>query len=316
MMETHEQFNAWLAGSDGAYIKYQVGKERYTMIRVHENEDFDYLYCRQSAMSGRMERSMRFDYAGIYCKRDGLIYDAQSEIKMPFKFSKGMRSRGMGQILARVNAGVCAAVESTIANDRKNLRVTELESAEQMDRIKDYKNYRAASVARSLFLQGHTGEFLFQCKYERGGLSDDELLAYILDPVRFIATEAVSYIDSYQFDILRELMRNESLKEAYRMIAENPRHPAQYVKRIIQAVSAIAAKTVRVTILKNDLEFAFDAKSNVLRKDCDGNYDTYHIAHSDRQEFIRRFGYDGYAPIDILRIEYNGVSIYDAEEAP
>ncbi len=49
-------------------------------IKLAKNEDIDYLFCMENYDDNTLTREASFQYAGIYCKRDGLVYDAQYSI--------------------------------------------------------------------------------------------------------------------------------------------------------------------------------------------------------------------------------------------
>jgi hypothetical protein len=66
-------FADWLAGTDGGAFECKADGYHFTVIRVRKNEDFDYLYCQRQYHRAGIERGDGFDYAGIYCLRDGLV---------------------------------------------------------------------------------------------------------------------------------------------------------------------------------------------------------------------------------------------------
>jgi hypothetical protein len=81
------------------------------------------------------------------------------------------------------------------------------------------------------------------------------------------------------------------------------------------AMNASSAKTVNVTICKNDIDFTFKAEADQFRRDCESHYSDWNIVAADRREFERRFGRNAhYGPEDILRIEYARSVLYQAEE--
>jgi hypothetical protein len=114
--------------------------------------------------------------------------------------------------------------------------------------------------------------------------------------------------------MLYEFLINDAMAAEYAAITGNPRHPAHRVKRIMQAMSSTAAKTVRVTICKDDVEFTFKAEAAEFRRNCEHRYWTWHIQAADRREYERLFGRGDYGPEDILRIEYGRAVIYEVQE--
>ena len=312
-MELHEQFAAWLAGPIGEAFTYRANGDHHTVIRVKKNADFDYLYCQRNYNGSSIERRDKFEYAGIYCKRDGFVYDDQYDIR-DLRHKSVMRS-GAARMLERLEADVCGAVEAAIGNDRKNLRVKELTAQRDLENLDSFIKYSAASSARQIFLSGEVdGAFSYGCPYDPPRWTEDSLLEYILDPEGYTAREAAAYIDSHQDAILLAFLENSATAREYIALSGNPRHPAHRVKAIMRAMSATAAKTVRVTIRKDGQEFAFKTGAAELRRDCGSNhYWSHNIAAADRQEYERRFGRSDYGPEDIVRIEYARSVIYEAE---
>jgi hypothetical protein len=310
-----EQFRAWLAKPNGDAFTFQENNDHYTLIRVLKNAGFDYLYILGTYKRGGIERSGNFEYAGIYCRRDGMVYDDQYSIR-PLRHEELMRG-GAPAMLQRLEAGVRQAVEAAIGNDRSSLRITELVTQGSKDRLENHMGYGAASEARDLFLHDEgDGAFTYRCPYNPPRWTEDSLLEYILDPEGYTAREAAAYIDSHQDNILYDFLSNDATAAEYRAIVENPRHPAHLIKRIMQAVGATTAKTVRVTIRKDGLEFTFKTRANEFRRDCGNYYWSHNIAAADRREFERQFGRGDYGPEDILRIEYGRAVVYEAIAIP
>jgi len=313
-MKLQERFNAWLAGPVAGAFTYKVNSNHHTVIRVRKAENFDYLYSQYHYNAEGIERREKFEYAGIYCKRDGLVYDDQYAIRDLRESPDMPTGRSAGQLLERLGADVREAVEAAIGNDRKNLRVQELTVQRDLDNLENFVQYRAASYAREIFLSGKDGAFAYSCSYGPPQWKEDTLLEYILDPEGYTAREAAAYLDSHQAEILSDFLENSATAAEYIALAGNPRHPAHRIKAIMAAVKATEAKTVRVTIRKDGTELTFKTEAIDLRRDCGIHYSTWHIAAADRREFERLFGRSGdYGPEHILRVEYGRKVIYEAE---
>ena len=204
-----EQFRAWLAKPNGDAFTFQDNNDHYTLIRVRKNAGFDYLYSLGTYKRGGIERSGNFEYAGIYSRRDGLVYDDQYSIR-PLRHEELTRG-GAAAMLQRLEADVRQAVETAIGNDRSSLRITELVTQESKDRLENHIEYSAASEARDLFLHDEGDEaFAYRCPYDPPRWTEDSLLEYILDPESYTAREAAAYIDSHWYhdkvDMITEQM--------------------------------------------------------------------------------------------------------------
>lgn len=73
----NDLFSSWLASGDAGPCCFQEGGHGYIVVRIEKNVDFEYLFCQQLYHKENLTRSGIFKYAGIYCRKDGLLYDIQ-----------------------------------------------------------------------------------------------------------------------------------------------------------------------------------------------------------------------------------------------
>ena len=310
------RFADWLAGADTRAFTCQTDSYHVTVIRVRKSEDFDYLYCQRHYNGNGIEREDKFGYVGIYCKRDGLVYDGQYDIRA----LTDTESRGTETLRAELKRAVREKVEAAIGNDRRNLRIAELSTERERNGLAEFQRYTAPGKARAAYLSGEYDDgdgyvFTFRCQYAPGNWTEDSLLAYILDPAGYAAAEAAAYIADHQEDMLSDFLQADMIAAAYAVIMSNPLNPVHRVKQIMKAVSATSAKTVNVTICKDDIDFTFKAEASQFRSDCTSHYSDWNIVAADRKEFERIYGRSArYGPEDILRIEYARAVIYEAKE--
>lgn len=308
-----QEFAAWLATGQDKLFTYPdtVGCSCDIIMRVAKNEAFDYLYTQRDYRGQSIRRGEKLEYAGIYYKTDGLVYDARYSL---LNYVGQREARNLVNLKYALETEVRKAVENTIANDRGNLSVQEL-SEQEAEQLKYFKESCAAGEARRAYLKGEDGSFPFRCRYNPSEWTEDALISYIHAPAAYVQSEAEAYIAKYQGAMLLFFLEDDAIREAYRAIIENPQHQAHYVKRIIEATTGTEAKTFRVTIRKDDKEFSFKTEADELR--CDSkDYSTYNIAASDRREFERLFGrWADYSPEEIVRIEYGRAVLYDVDRA-
>ena len=310
------RFTDWLTGTVGNPFTCKAGSYHITVIRVWKNEDFDYLYCQRQYNGAGIERGDKFDYAGVYCKRDGLLYDGQYDIRE----LTDTEGRSEEALRAELKRAVRQAIEDAVGNDRRNLRVTELSTERERKGLTDFQKFTAPGKARAAYLNGEHDDnsgfaFTFRCRYDPANWTEDSLLAYILDPARYTAAEAAAYMETQQEDMLSDFLQADMVAAGYAALLGNPLNPVHRLKRIMAALNASPAKTVNVTICKDDVEFSFKAEAAQYRRDCGSLYSDWNIVAADRREFERRFGRNGqYGPEDILRIEYARSVLYQAEE--
>lgn len=312
----------WLSGTGPYAIK--TGGYYNTLMRVRKNADFDYLYIQRQYHVDSIKRKDDFEYAGIFCKRDGLVYDVQYSVRALFDEQKDQNMRGSESLFEQLKADVRSSVEATIANDRDNLRIIELSSEEEIKMLEDFKSYYANERARTAYLGNDSDddfescvgyEFEFRCNYRPEQWTEESFLAYILDPAGYVSSEAKEYIDSHQEHMLSEFLAGDMIAEEYEAIIKNPTNPVHFVKRIMGAMAVSSAKTVTVTIHKNDIDFTFKTEADSLRLDCKNTYSDYRIVAADRREFQNLFGRSAeYGPEDIVRIEYSRSVLYKKED--
>jgi hypothetical protein len=309
------RFAEWLASMDGSAFQYRAAGDFITLVRVKKNENFDYLYCQRHYRDEGINRADDFEYAGVYCLKDKLVYDNQYAIRM----LTDENGRGAETLRDALKRDVCQAVDAAINNDRANLSIKELTTEQALNSLAEYKKYSAPGRAREVYLDpvyDKTGyKFTLHCHYDPAKWTEDSLLEYILDPAGYAATEAAAYIDSHQESMLKEFLQADMVATEYTVIVNNRLNPVHRVKRIMAAVNGSSAKTVYVTICKDDIELTFKTEAGQFRRDCHSYYHGSDIVATDRRQFEKQFGrYAHYMPEDILRIEYNRKSIYHAKE--
>jgi len=314
-MMLHQRFAAWLGELHGEPFTFLDGNNHCTIIHVAKNADFDYLYHQRNVQSHGIQRGEDFEYVGIYCKRDAQIYDARYDIRILGDEQDLMRLDAE-RLHNRANDEFCRAIEELVGNDRSKLNAQELTTDRLKEGLVRYEQYEAHADARKAFLADAGDEaFAYRCANKLPSWTEESFLAYVLDPQAFVASAAEKYVANNQEQILYQFMCNSAKVKQYIAISGNPRHQAHCVKAIMQAVLHSSAKTVRVTIRKNDTEFTFKVEADEFRRDCSNTYSSWRIAASDRREFERLFGRVDYKPQNIVRIEYGQAVLYEAEGA-
>ena len=309
--EINRRFSEWLAG---VFI-YAADGYHNTLFRVQKNDDFDYLYCQKQYQGSGIRRRDKFEYAGIYYKADGLVYDVGYNIQNLMAEDDEYATRSPESLTKRLEFHVRRAVEKMVNNDRGNLRVTELQSEREIRQMEEFKMYTAPKNARDWLLENDGDfSFVYECRYEPANWTEDSLLSYISDPDGYAETEAAVYFDNNQEDILFDFIMGDMVAAEYGKLINNPLLPVHRVKRIMQAIRPTSAKTVSVTVCINGVELTFKTEAKALRYDCATYYSNYDILAADRREFMRVYGRNAnYKPEDILRIEYARSILYSAD---
>lgn len=303
----------WLASDLPEPVKYfQKQRESFAILRVSIAPEFDYLYEQSHYYREAIQRGEAFEYAGIYCRKDGKLYDAQYAlcILLP-ECSDDLRTRGRVQLAEQLKADVCARVCTMIGNDRRNLTITAL-SEEKAKELEAFRGRQALDRATRYYLSGRSIEdTIFQCSYTREPWSDQNLLRYILDPDDYVQQEATAYFETHQEQIQLELLEDDAILAAWRGILDDPQHRLHMIRRIRDAVSQSGAKRVRVTIHKDGKELTFQTDAHTLCTDFDSSYNCWDILPQDRRRFEETFGrYAEYGPEDVTCITYAKRTLY------
>ena len=296
----------------------EAGGYHNNLIRVLKNKDFDYLYIQRHSVG--IKRDVKFEYAGIYCKQNGLVYDGQYALRALFVDLDALEAHGADALYECLKTAVRSTVESIVSNDRNNLRITELSSEQWLKELSQFQEYTARENARRAYLHNEddssSGGFVstFCCRYNPERWTEDSLLEYILDSESYVRDEAREYINSHQEVMLFDFLKGDMVASEYEKLIENPSNPVHCIKRIMRAVSASPAKTISVTIRKDGIEFTFKAEAREFRLDCTSYYSDWNFVAADRREFIRLFGQNARCkPEDILRIKYARSVLYENE---
>lgn len=311
----NDTFTNWLASGDMGQCCFQEKGDTYIMIRVEKSPDFEYLFCQQRYNGKSLTRDSSFKYAGIYCRKDGLLYDMSYPFTDMAESHEGLRNRSEEALWRQLKAAVREKVEAAIGNDRSNLIITEVTDSSLLNRLEYALKYSAKEQARKHFLD--TVDFeppVFQCHYDPDRWTEDMLLSCILDPEGYADQEAADYIAANQENMLFDFLYNDAVLQEYQAILADTKNPVHIVKKIMAAMRTTSAKTVNVTIFKEGVEFTFKTEATTLRGDCTSYYHSWNMVAADRREFEGLFGRNAdYYPQEIVRITYARNVLYEAE---
>lgn len=310
----NDLFSNWLASGDAGPCCFQKKGYSYILIRVEKNANFEYLFCQRQYNKEGLVRDSTFKYAGIYCRKDGLLYDAEYDLTSMEENPEPLKLRSAEALREKLKAAVREKVEAAVGNDRGNLQVTELTDSGLVNQLEYTLNYSAKEAARKHYLD--TIDFeppVFSCHYDPDRWKEDSLLSYIADPEGYAGKEAADYIAENQESMLFNFLYNEAVLKEYRAILADTENPVHLIKKISAAMAATSAKTVNVTIRKNETEFTFKTEAFSLRGDCGSHYNSWSIVAADRRKFEELFGRSAdYTPGEILRITYARNVLYEA----
>ena len=111
--ETGKEFRKWLEEASPRVYEIRDRDSADLYIKAEKNKDFSYLYHYTTSEPDGVKRFRNFDYAGIFCKSAGLIYDACGEIE---KFFPGIEYPfGEERMLADVENRVREMIEEYVS---------------------------------------------------------------------------------------------------------------------------------------------------------------------------------------------------------
>lgn len=312
----NDRFSAWLSSGSAGPCCFQGKVYNYTLIRVEKNACFEYLYCQEQYDNKNTIRNGNFEYAGIYCRKDGLLYDAGDDLIRIAENPEVLKARTAATLLAQLGKAVREKVEKAIGNDRDNLQIKELTDGMLLRDLEYVHQYGAAQDARKYYLDAADSEHQeFSCKYIPAQWQEETLLSYIADPEKYIWEQAEDYIARNQEKMLYDFLCRDAVLKEYRALLADTKNPVHLIKKISAVITATFAKTVNVTIRKNGIEFTFKTEASDLRRDCGAYYSTWNIVAADRRKYEKLFGLgEHYTPEEIVRITYGKAILYEAEK--
>lgn len=316
-MTREEEFTKWLKSENVQPFRTKsvtYGSERTTaIIKAPYSEDFSYLYAQSDNNDNGLRRECALEYAGIYCKKDGKLYDVKWQLKDIFP--KMTFENTASEMVERLNENVRRKVERKLANDKNNLDVKELSEPDEID-LDIFKKSDLGREVLDLFISGSASDTIeYGCGYRVSNLQDEDILQYIADPEFFENKQVELYIVENQERILLEFMKNELIVAELQKLEQADDSPYHRLRSIQEAVNKSEAKTVSVTVNKEGHTLSFKMIADYLSRTPYGNqFSTYGLSPQDQAMFERLFGYNAkIAPEEITDISYRGKSIYSAE---
>jgi hypothetical protein len=312
-MSMVDRFAAWLKGDDSGAFYGKDGGATVIVTRIAANDDFDYLFTQRVYGSDVLSKSA-LEYAGLYHKPSALVYEVGYNLR-DF-VDQGYECRSASQLRKGLRDMVRCMVENRVNNNRANLTITALSSTDMIQRHEEYKEYYAHTHARKAYVEGHRmDDMVFHCKYMPSSSWDDAaFMQYVAEPEAFALNTAEQYMRENQEDFLYDFLITDAVKAAYTQFTVAPSANIHAVKGIYTAMNASEAKSVMVTIFRDDCEFRFKCDAAPLRRDPGEHYSTYMMAYPDRKRFADRFGKNAEVrPEEITKIEYARKTLYAAE---
>lgn len=313
---TEDQLRDWLESD-----KYMLSVKDYSteeqLFKIPLNDDFTFIYYKRISKDESFGLNKDLKNVGLYYKQDGCIYNPDYYIKsmceeMPIFKSKSQKS----DFDEKLTAAVREYVEKVIDNNVNNLSTREISDEWKLRQVAQFIEYTAKNQARALFLSDTEAEDIsYECHCSIIGITDSEYIQFITDKESLIVLKAEEYIKENQEDILAQFYENAALKNELLKIYDDSENDLYRIKAIKEAVEKSCAKTVNVTINKDNKDFTFKYEADQLCRDPNGYYFNWGMKSSDEKDFEYFFGRDArFYPKDITQITYCRNVIYDSSE--
>ena len=112
-------FTSWLASGDMGQCSFQEKGYSYIVIRVEKSPDFEYLFSQRRYDKEGLKRDSTFKYVGIYCRKDGLIYDAEYDLTSMEDDPEPLKRRSAEALREQLKAAVREKVEAAVEKRRE-----------------------------------------------------------------------------------------------------------------------------------------------------------------------------------------------------
>lgn len=311
-MTREEEFAEWLRKDSEQTFRVSEKGRTTVVIKAMKNKDFTYLYTQDDYNDNGMRRGAVFEYAGIYYKGDGKLYDTDWRLRDIVPQIAQNKASDMKDAIA---SNVRKRVEQYLDNNKNNLAEREL-SPKYAEDLGYFRKYSSQDRVRNLFLQDVTSDaVVYECPYKFDVWSENSLLQYIANPEDFEKKQADTYIAEHQQDMLLDIEENEFIREELRKIEALEDSPMHRLKNIMETMRKSEARTVEVTLNKNGQMFTCKMEADRLRGvPYKGIYSMHGMATESRVAFENVYGRSAqFGPEDITDISYRKKSIYSAE---
>ncbi|MCM1285703.1 MAG: hypothetical protein NC213_03595 [Acetobacter sp.] len=311
---TEEQLRNWLK-SDEYMISNNGTWGKEQLFKIPLNDDFTFIYYKRTSQEDSFGLNKDLKNVGLYYKQDGCIYNSDYYIKSMCEETPIFKIKTQKSDFAeRLTEFVKGKVEAIIDNNVNNLSTREISDEWKLKSVAYFIEHTAKDQARELFLsETEVADIEYECHHSIDNMTDIEYIRFITDKDALAAEKADEYVKDKQEDILVQFYQNTALRKELQKIYDDPEHELYKIKAIMNAVERTCAKTVNITVNKDNKEFTFKYDADRLRLDPKGHYWNWGMKSSDERTFENIFG--GFAHFyanDITKITYCRNVIYDS----
>ena len=314
---TDDELKQWFNSPNCNQLSKSDNYNTDHLVKIPYEKDFDLLFYSRTWYGKNIKLDEKLESAGLYYRKDGCIYNPSYSLEYCLENSEMIADYSSKNDFAeKLTELVRTKVEEIIDNKRSNLSIKELSDAYLLNQMQYYSKYGAAKEAKEAFIKGaDVSDIVYKCPYSVDSMSDADYIQFIVDKEPLIERETKEYIEKHQESMLAQFYNNTLLRKELKAIYDDTDNILHRVKAIIDAVKESGAKTVNVTINKEDKEFTFKYETRTLTFAPDSYYSSYNMRASDRREFENLFGRNAaFHPNEITQITYGKNVIYDSSE--
>lgn len=316
----------YLNADSTAPLEFRANGYGYLFVKQPVNDDITILYSLEKYMrSDSPDELVDFEvgkdlkYGGFYSHSTGELYDLSYDLQRAFgvEYDQNITIEELQKQLAEE---VSQAVSEMIHDDPSLIKGEKLTENDRED-IERWADLRAEKA----FFSGQRPEEIgYDPSVSSECFNQSDIFAYLKDPTTSIEPLAAEYLtltDGYQSrqshnSMVSGLEVEKLAREKCQAIYDNPNHVYHKQRDIANAIENTGAKSVRVTIDKDNKEFTFSTEASTLTRTGVDWYSTYDIKASDRAQFGSIYGkHEDYAAQDIVNITYGKKEIYNRENS-
>jgi len=247
---THGNFQKWLVwGKSSLTFLDRDNQPVCPLVKVDLMPDLEYLY-HTPFRNGCVTWNLPPEFIGVYkLDNDGnnVLYLTPEFAGSSMCTQAGLVSpewKDRPTIAKEISTKVGEYVDSVIANDRRNLAVTEVSGWTAVQELRNYQEYGAKKEAEQRFFEDRPPDGQFRHGYTLDELPEAAFLAYLQAPEDFVKTEAERHMENNQEAFLLQFLKTEALLAEYQSLVQDTGSPLHRAKAIMQTVKGCEAEGV------------------------------------------------------------------------
>ena len=135
----------WLMSRGQDSFQFEDQEGSYVFLRKPGKNGLDYIFA-SLATDADPSQGLRFTYVGIFCKKDGMFYDAEA---WTYAEKTGIPHKSRYTLSEQLKKDVRQCVEALVGDDQRNLSVSEITDPKLARQLDNFREDGALSTDRS-----------------------------------------------------------------------------------------------------------------------------------------------------------------------